>query len=249
MEEQDYILFEDYLSGNLDENATNALETRLETDKAFKQSFSIYKDISAHLDHEIGNEEKTMDFRANLDSISHNYFSKLNAQQEEVKVKKSSGFYKFAIAASVVLLLGFFVFNQFSGDPSYSDFANYDQISLTVRGDNDGLLKEAETAFNTKNYEEAELLFNQILEQDSGNTEIQLYKSITLIETNQFSEADELLKGLSEGNSIYKNKAMWYLALSKLKQDNLEACKNVLKNISEDAEDYNQAQKLLNKLD
>ena len=42
---------------------------------------------------------------------------------------------------------------------------------------------------------------------------------------------------------------MWYLALSKLKQDNLEACKNVLKNISEDAEDYKQAQKLLNKLD
>ena len=77
MEEQDYILFEDYLSGNLDENATNAFETRLETDKAFKKSFSIYKDISAHLDHEIGNEEKTMDFRANLDSISHNYFSKL----------------------------------------------------------------------------------------------------------------------------------------------------------------------------
>ena len=249
MEEQDYILFEDYLSGNLDENATNAFETRLETDKAFKQSFSIYKDISEHLDHEIGNEEKTMDFRANLDSISHNYFSKLNAQQEEVNVKKSSGFYKFAIAASVVLLLGFFVFNQFSGDSSYSDFANYDQISLTVRGDNDVLLKEAETAFNTKNYEEAELLFNQILEEDSGNTEIQLYKSITLIETNQFSEADELLKGLSEGNSIYKNKAMWYLALSKLKQDNFEACKNILKNISEDAEDYKQAQKLLNKLD
>ena len=249
MEEQDHILFEDYLSGNLDENATNAFETRLETDKAFKQSFSIYKDISAHLDHEIGNEEKTMDFRANLDSISHNYFSKLNAQQEEVETKKPFSFYKLAIAASVALLLGFFVFNQFSSGPSYSDFANYDQISLTVRGTNNALLKEAETAFNTKNYEEAELLFNQILEEDSNNTEVQLYKSITLIETNQFTEADELLKGLSEGNSIYKNKAKWYLALSKLKQDNFEACKNVLKNISEDAEDYEQAQKLLNKLD
>lgn len=249
MEEQDYILFEDCLSGNLDENATNAFETRLETDKAFEQSFSIYKDISAHLDHEIGNEEKTMDFRANLDSISHNYFSKLNAEQEKVETKKTFSFYKLAIAASVALLLGFFVFNQFSGDPSYSDFANYDQISLTVRGENDELLKEAETAFNTKNYEEAELLFNQILEQDSNNTEIELYKSITLIETNQFSEADELLKAISEGNSIYKNKAKWYLALSKLKQEDFEACNAVLKNIPEDAEDYEQAQKLLNKLD
>ena len=164
-------------------------------------------------------------------------------------MKKSSGFYKFAIAASVALLLGFFVFNQFSGEPNYSDFANYDQISLTVRGTSDALLNEAETAFNSKNYEQAEQLFNQILEEDSSNTEIQFYKSITLIETNQFSEADELLKGISEGNSIYKNKATWYLALSKLKQDNLEGCKNILKNIPEDAEDYKQAQKLLNKLD
>lgn len=249
MEEQDYILFEDYLSGHLDENATNAFETRLEKDEVFKQSFSIYKDISAHLDHKIGNEEKTMDFRANLDSISHNYFSKLNAQQEEVTIKKPFSFYKLAIAASVALLLGFFVFNQFLGDPSYSDFANYDQISLTVRGTNDALLKEAEKAFNTKNYEEANLLFNQILKEDSSNTEIQLYKSITLIEINQFSEADELLSGISEGNSIYKNKAKWYLALSKLKQDNFEACKTVLKNIPEDTEDYKQAQLLLNKLD
>ena len=40
MEEQDYILFEDYLSGNLDENATNSFESRLETEKSFKQYFS-----------------------------------------------------------------------------------------------------------------------------------------------------------------------------------------------------------------
>ena len=141
------------------------------------------------------------------------------------------------------------MFNQFSGEPSYSDFANYNQISLTVRGTSDALLKEAETAFNNKNYEEAEQLFNQILEQVSSNTEIQLYKSITLIETNQFDEADELLEGISEGNSIYKNKATWYLALSKLKQNNLESCKSILKSIPDDAEDYKQAQKLLNKLD
>ena len=93
------------------------------------------------------------------------------------------------------------------------------------------------------------MLFNQILEEDSSNTEIQLYKSITLIETNQFSESFEFSVGISEGNSIYKNKAMWYLALSKLKQGNFEACKNILKSIPKDAKDYKQAQKLLNKLD
>ena len=249
MEEQDYILFEDFLSGNLSKEDVSNFKARLQSDAAFKEAFNIYKDISNHLEHEIGNEEKTADFKANLDSISHNYFSKLELEEVEAPSKKTFSIYQLAIAASIALLLGFFVFNQFSADPTYSDFANYDQISLTVRGENDELLKDAEEAFNSKNYKEAEVLFNKILKETPQNTEIELYKSITLIETNQYSEADELLKNISETTSIYTNKAKWYLALSKLKQEDFEACKAVLKNIPEDAEDYNQAQKLLKKLD
>jgi hypothetical protein len=54
---------------------------------------------------------------------------------------------------------------------------------------------------------------------------------------------------LRGGNSVYKDKATWYLALSYLKQDKKAACKSTLKEIPVDAEDYDKAQKLLNNLE
>jgi len=61
--------------------------------------------------------------------------------------------------------------------------------------------------------------------------------------------ADANLNSLISGTSAYKNKALWYLALSKFKQENRDACILLLKQIPESADDYKQAQKLLNKLD
>ena len=58
-----------------------------------------------------------------------------------------------------------------------------------------------------------------------------------------------LLKDLSNGSSAYKQKAIWYLALSKLKQNDDAVCLDILRTISEDSEDYKRAQKLINKLD
>ena len=65
-------------------------------------------------------------------------------------------------------MLGVFTFGQFS-NPSYSDFNNYDTISLTVRGDNDDLLKTAENAFNSKDFASAEKAFAQLIQIDQSN--------------------------------------------------------------------------------
>ena len=78
---------------------------------------------------------------------------------------------------------------------------------------------------------------------------MQLYYAISLIETNNFTKASVLLTNISEGNSVYKEEAIWYLALSSLKQKDYKACKMQLEQISEASEKYNQAQKLLKELD
>src|SRR5690606_33814315 len=132
--------------------------------------------------------------------------------------------------------------------PVYGDYANFNKISLTVRGGNEELLPKAEKAFNEGNYEESLLYFDQILAKEDDYKEIQLYKSIALIETSQYEEAEELLTVLSTGASVFKYDAMWYLALSKLKQKKYEECKIILERIPEDTEGYKKAQKLLRKL-
>ncbi|MGJ8548877.1 tetratricopeptide repeat protein [Winogradskyella wichelsiae] len=248
MEEQDYIQFESYLLGDLSKDESIVFEEKLKTDVSFKQAFEIYKDMSSHLKHEIENEQENSDFKANLDVISNMYFNKLEKDKTIEQPSHKFNFYKYGIAASVIILIGFFVFNQFS-DPTYEDYNSFNTISLTVRSGENEAMTKAEHSFNSKDYKEAIIAFNEILENDYSNLEIQLYKSIALVETNQFQEADELLLKLSQGNSAYQDNAKWILALSYLKQEKITAVVETLKTISQNSEHYKVAQELLNQLD
>ena len=244
MDDQDYILFENYILEDLSETEKDAFETRLKTDSKFKESFETYKELSSFLEHTFENEEASTVFKNNLKAISKKHFQKQEATKKIIQFKP----WHYAVAASIALLIGMTLFNKLS-NPVYDDYADYDSISLTVRGTQDGLLKTAENAFNTKDFAKAEVALKELLLTDEENSELQFYRGVTNIELNNFAMADWLLKGLKEGHSVYKNKATWYLALSKLKQKKYDASLEILKTIPEDAEDYKAAQKLIHKLD
>ncbi|OEK09252.1 hypothetical protein A8C32_11030 [Flavivirga aquatica] len=248
MKDQDYILFEEYLSKILPLDDVEAFEARLKTDLEFNESFNFYKELSSYLEHKFKNEEASKSFQENLQSISNNHFNKTETTSNIKEKSKTFNLYKYAIAASIALLLGIFALNQFS-NPTYNDYADYGSISLTVRGSNNELLNTAEHAFNSGNYAKAEDAFRNLIKLDENNSELKLYRAITNIELNDYEMADKVLEDLRRGNSVYKNKATWYLALSKLKQKDNKACIDVLKTISEDADDYKQAKKLLRQLD
>ncbi|WP_397363755.1 tetratricopeptide repeat protein [Olleya sp. R77988] len=251
MQEQDYILFENYLSGNLSAEEIAKFENKINTDEAFKQAFTIYKDLSANLEHEIANHENTTSFKANLESISNKYFNKENSETKTVTTKKTFSLYKFAVAASIALLMGFFVYNQFSGGANYTDFNNHGTLDFGVRGEegNVGLLIKTTKAFNNKEYEKAKEYLEELLQDDPENVEYNFYYAITNIELDAFEKAETTLNSIKEGDSAYNNRATWYLALSKLKQDKKAECLALLRQIPEDADDYHQVKKLLEELE
>lgn len=242
MNEQDYILFEDYLTKKLSNEKRKTFEDRLLTEVKFKKAFETYKDLSLFLEHQIGDEEKIKDFENNLKNISNNYFE-TKTTNKTIKFKP----WKLVVAASIVLLIGTYTYNMMS-TPSYDDFSNYETISLTVRGTQNELLNTAEKAFNTKDFTKATTYFEQLLKINPKNQELQLYKAISEIEINKYDDAEKLLLEISKGNSVYKNKALWLLALSKLKQKDYKSCAKILKTIPQDADEYQKAQKLLKKL-
>jgi hypothetical protein len=248
MEEQDYMLFEDYLSDELSKEDIISFNKRLKTDSEFKESFQVYKETSSFLESKFENEENITSFKDNIEKISKTTFNKTNTNQNKKGNIKTINYFLYSLSACVVLLFGIFMFNQFS-NPSYSDFSNYGTVSLTVRGTNDALLQTAENAFNTKDFTKADEALKSLIILDENNAELKLYRGIANVELDNFETADALLSNLQKGNSAYKFKATWYLALSKLKQNENEECLQILKTIPEDAEDYNQAQKLINKLD
>ncbi|MEO8932912.1 MAG: hypothetical protein ABI295_01290 [Xanthomarina sp.] len=244
MQEQDYILFEDYLSQMLQPEEKMAFENRLQNDLMFNDAYETYKQASKFLEIHLENEEKSEAFKANLETVSSRYFTK--EETSKTKAKRINPWY-YSIAAAAILAIGFFVTQQLS-NPVYENYANYGSISLTVRGAQNETLSKAETAFNSHNYKEANIYFSHLLKTDANNMELQLYKAVSLVELNNYSEADVLFDNIIQTPSVFKDKAIWYLGLSKLKQGDEIACVKVLKTLPKDSEDYKQAQQIIKKL-
>lgn len=248
MDDQDYIVFDQYLLGELSSEEIMAFEARLKSDPAFEKEFRIYKEVHAHLQHTLENETETNAFKENLKNISNTHFNKTETLSETPKKSKVFRLGQLAIAASVAILLGVFIFNQFS-NPVYSDYNTHEPMTVIRGASGMEEVMEATKAFNKGDYVKANDLLKLVLGKDPENKELQLYYAITHLELDNFKAADALLTNLAQGDSAYKYKATWYAALSQLKQKNTAASIALLKQIPEHADDYKQVKKLLNKLE
>ena len=154
--------------------------------------------------------------------------------------------WQYAIAASVAILIGVFFFQNIN--PKFEDYNQPESAYFTERGEVNDNLKLAQDAFNTKKYKAAIPHFEVVL-KEKKSPEIQYFYAVSLLEDSQFQKAETNLSELKSSNSVYKNKAIWYLALSKLKQKEYKSCKEILLTIPDDYENYDQVQQLLSELD
>jgi hypothetical protein len=244
MKELDYHLFEEYVSKQLDENASIAFEKRLLEDSAFKKNFKLYKDTTKFLENKFANQAERESFKENLKKSSQNNRVGLENRKQKTTLFQP---WKIAVAASILVIFGVF-FSQWFSAPVYAEYANYPKISLTVRGSQNEILTNAEQAFNHAKFAEANTYFDTLLAADSNNQELLLYKAIALVEINKMEAADVLFEEVAASESVFANQAIWFGALSKLKQKDTDASIVLLKRISEGDEHYKQAQKLLRKL-
>ncbi len=241
MNEERYILFENYLSNELSDEEKNNFEKQLSEDPELASSFEIFEELNEHLSNKFGNTAELNAFKQNLNSIAATHF-----KTKKVKVISLRSWH-YSVAASVAILIGLFVFMQ-NNDPNFEDYNQHENAYFTERGAVENQLKLAQDAFNAKNYKEAVANFEMVLKENKS-PETQLFYAISLLEDNQFQKAEIQLMDLKLGNSAFKNKAIWYLALSKLKQKDYKSCKEILNSIPKDYEDYDQVQELLDELD
>jgi TolA-binding protein len=241
MNEERYIQFSQYLDNEMSIEEKNTFEKQLVEDSEFASAFEIFKELNEHLTTKFGHATERNAFKENIHSISKAHFK---ATKPKVINLKS---WQYSVAASVAILVGLFVFMQ-NNDPTFEEYNQHENAYFTERGSSDDQLKKAQDAFNSKNYKEAATQFQKVL-KEKESPEIQLFYAISLLEDNQFQKADVYLMDLKLGNSVFKNKAIWYLGLSKLKQKDYKSCKEILRSIPSDYEDYEQVEQLLNELD
>lgn len=244
MQEDLYIAFENYLNEEMPLEDKNAFEGQLQNDTVFKEKFELYKETTQFL--ELKFAPQTLDFKANLKTISDQHFDELKLPFAKKKSKVINLQFKwFSVAAVFVIGLGLWFISQ-GGNPSYNDFSQHQTANFIERSEGNVYLKEAQDFFNANQYKKAAASFAKI--NEANNPEIQLYYAISSIEIDEYPKAKKLLENISNGTSVYKEDAIWYLALSNLKQNKIEPCKSYLKQIPEDSERFAEAQKLLNDL-
>jgi len=249
MDEKTLQLFDDYLQGALSIANQKALEERIANEPELADAFVVFREVNGHLEHQLSEERS--DFKSQLEGLADAHLDvSSNEQTKSKKETKVIAFrpMRYLVAASVVIFFGaMFLFN--SGAPTYEDYAFDGKVNLVARDGGDIAFAKAEEAFNNKSYEEAIEYFNSILSSSPRNAEILYYKGIALVELLQFDEADALFARLGATPNVFKYKAIWYGALSKLKQKDKVACIALLKTIPASAEDYNKAQELLDDLE
>jgi len=246
MKKERYIAFDDYLNKELSASEVISFEEKLNSDDDFRQEFKIYKALEISLTSKFKNEKEEKELRNTISKLGSKYIKTEDSIKKKGKIISLFNYKQLMVAASIALLVGFFLFNN--GEPVYSNFSNHNALELVVRGDNNEAIVKAQDAFNSKNYETALQQLTVLSETYTNDTEIELYKGICFLELNIYVEADLIFDAISDGNSAFVHTASWYKALSMLKQGQFEACKYVLQTIPKSADEYNQAQKLLKKL-
>lgn len=241
MNEEIYLSFDRYLANEMHADERAAFELELASDTALAEKLRIYQEIQDIVGPRYQREEQEIAFRKNLELIGNEQLVEKTGRTAKMT------WYLWAAAASIALICSFYFYTS-SSTPEYSTYAHYEPLALAERGSEDASTLNAQQAFNTQRYEEAVAAINTLLEHDGQNNALKLYKGISLLELDRVAEANSLFTEVSRSSSIYKDKALWMLALSALKQKDYKTCKDFLKKIPVGSPEYKQAQDLLDKL-
>jgi len=240
MDEERYTAIDRYLANEMSAAERQAFEEQLRQDIELAEKLDIYAQANQSLTgkEHAANSEK--DFRNILASV-------IEEEKESAAPSSPTRWYIWAAAACITLAL-LAVAYSIIDKPEYTEYAHIQPLELTQRGGNSALLKHAQDAFNTKDYNQAIVYFNSLLQDDPENIDLLIHKGIALLELDRTEEADAIFKQVSVSPSVYQNQARWLLALSALKQKEYDRCEALLKTIPEDATEYAEAQHLLNDL-
>lgn len=248
-----YNLIDGYLKGALSTAEKLEFEKRLKEDSDLYDEFIIQKDLFDAL----GDEAWAFETSPNADDVDtlKTYFDSEEAKSIASAIAKSNTDYQstkktvfklprlvYPIAASIALILGYFVLFQKSTttESLYAEYKNWNDLpSLTVRAnDNDNSLTKGQTAFKNEQYKEASVIFNNYL-KNNINPQATTYLGVSYIELEQYELALKAFNNLLEGHSLDRSKGYWYKSLVYLKLGDKVKALETLNLLLEKESNYN----------
>ncbi|WP_155600622.1 hypothetical protein [Zobellia amurskyensis] len=215
-------LINGYFEGSLSEEQKREFDHLFETNPDFKTDFEFQEELKRAL---VKSERKQL----------KQILSNTNVPQEKEK-SQVIHLRPWLVAASLVLLVGISSWLIFFNRPDIdsqqlyaSNFAPYENVVHPIeRGEQlEDLKTRAFIAYENESYQQAIELF-KTLNDKNNDKYIIFYEAISLMQLNKHREATPLLESYIEDNGELKDRAIWYLALTYLKLNKIEECKEQL---------------------
>lgn len=226
MNENDYILIERHLQGELKEEQQLAFQARLEAEPLFASALTERQQLNDHLRAVVGEEK----LQPTLATLGDKYFKE---ETKEAKIRTLGGtrrwLYGIAAAAAIALAIMFAGPWLFPSSGGYEQFAQHDPLSLTERGTPGGPAAAAEAAFNNGRYAAAISLLEEYLNVQSDDERAHLALGISLLETDKDDEAIKVFTAIADGGSTLAPYGNWYLALAAVKRGDNQKAEGYLK--------------------
>ncbi|MBK8611377.1 MAG: tetratricopeptide repeat protein [Chitinophagaceae bacterium] len=239
---------EKYLAGELNSEALQAFEQRLQTDSAFAEVFSLYKSVET----EMTETEDERAFREKLSGITQKHFTTGTEAKIIPLGSKIKKWWLYAAAAAAIITL--FIFKPWSDKPLtneqlYAQYAVPDELPAVVRGANeDSLLIKTTGLFNRRNFAAALPLLDSLVKLRPEEAQLLLSFGICQLETGHYNDAVNTFDRLANTESSFKYKAMAWKAYTYLKQNKTEPCIAALQQIPANAAEYEKAKAVIKKL-
>jgi hypothetical protein len=251
MNEFNYDIIDQYLRGELEGEALQDFEKQLAENKKLANEVALYKNMDEEMLLHFKGKDNEEQLRNNLQNLNKKHFF-------DTPKSKVIPFNKWwlATAAAVVIGLIVLVVNPFSTTTAFNSQALYAQYTSSIealptveRGnDTDSLLVEATNLYNQKNYTKALPILLEVVSKKQNEKQLLLAAGICSLKTEKLDTALAIFNTLSAEQTVFKDKATWYKALIFLKQNKLTDAYNVLQLIATNADDYEAAKELMEKI-
>jgi len=239
---------EKYIDGELEGEELLNFEELLSTDQDIKRDY----ELSMEINHSI--LEK--DVMALRETMEYMYEDEAKVQRIPTVFTKRRFYYA---AASAALLVAAGGLTQRLMNPNLDSenvfskyYAPYD-VTVTYRSGNtevDRILIHALERYEEEDYDQALVLFEEVLESRNNDMAVNLYSGISYMEEEKYQKATNSFNHIiSNNDNLFIEQAKWYLSMCYLKTDNIEKAEAVLHEIIEEDSFYKkQARKVLRDL-
>jgi hypothetical protein len=257
--EEKYELFEQQMQNTLTAEEAAKLQLLLKEDANAELEMEEYIAIQEQLESMTQNQQFKKDFIGNLKYTAQQYpaspsmATSLSANSEQApKGLTFSKNLRWIASIAALLVIGFFVFNNKQSSSKsmqelYASNYSIEPVSME-RGSVQDSLQQIIELYTQKQYSQASPLLSVYCQAHPDKTDLQLANAICNLEQKNTPKAIELLQSIISSNTLYTEKAQWYLAMAYLQNGNKEKVNTLLQSFSKEHFYYAKAQSILQSL-